>query len=228
MSKLLQSSLFDLEQRSTLPKAAMWAPSLRRVTKREAAAMVAKHHYAGGIHNGPLAWGCFRGDELRGVVAFAAPCSEATRAAVFGEEHKDSVIELHRLVVAPDHPKNFTSWFVSRVVRLLVEHRPQTRAVLSFADMSEGHTGAIYRACNFLYTGTTGAPRRFWRDPEGRLRHPRQSSRNITAREAAAMGWVAEMREPKRRFILIVGRDRRERRVARARLRYEAVEGVLK
>lgn len=48
---------------------------------------------------------------------------------------------------------------VSRIVaialRMLRKHCPGTRLVVSFADPTEGHTGGIYQAGGWLYTGRT-------------------------------------------------------------------------
>ena len=43
--------------------------------------------------------------------AFAAPSSENVRASIFGEDGKDSVIELHRLVLLDEVPKNGDIFF---------------------------------------------------------------------------------------------------------------------
>lgn len=172
---------------------------------------IREHHYSRTCHNGPMCWGLFENGALIGVCAFATPNSEAVRARPFGVEHKDRVTELHRLVILDGTPTNTESWFIVRALRGLGERRPGIRAVLSFADGTEGHRGVIYQATNAIYTGTTGRAR-FWRDAEGRLRHPRQNGHNVTPDEAAARGWTAEMREAKHRYIYIVGAPAQRRK----------------
>lgn len=162
------------------------------------------NHYTRSCHNGPMCWGLFCEGKMIGVIAFATPSSEAVRASVFGVEHKDRVTELHRLFVVDGTPTNTESWFIARGIKGLLEKRPAIRGVLSFADSSEGHTGVIYQATNALYCGTTGRSR-FWRDGEGRLRHPRQNGHNVTPDEAKTMGWTAEMRDAKYRYLFLVG-----------------------
>ena len=49
---------------------------------------------------------------------------------------------------------NNTSWFVSRCLKQLCKDT-KVRAIISYADSSAGHTGAIYKACNALYCGLT-------------------------------------------------------------------------
>lgn len=180
------------------------------------------HHYSRSCHNGPMCWGLFDRGILIGVCAFATPNSEAVRASVFGPEFKDRVTELHRLFVVDGTPTNTESWFIARALRGLKEKRPQIWAVLSFADGTEGHVGTIYQATNAFYLGTTGR-KRFWRDTEGRLRHPRQCGHNVTPAEAAAKGWTPEMREEKHRYLFVIGDGPAHRR----RLRMDIQHRVL-
>lgn len=178
---------------------------------------VRAHHYSRGIHNGPTCYGLFRQGALTGVCAFATPCSENVRASVFGPGHEARVTELHRLVLLDEEPANAESWFVSRALRLHKARKPLIWAVLSFADPTEGHVGTIYQALNARYTGSS-APAWFWRDADGRLRHPRQNGRNVTAAEAAGRGWVRTRREGKHRYLWLMADDRRHRRELERRL----------
>lgn len=150
-----------------------------------------------------MTWGLHDNDRLIGVLAFATPSSEAVRASVFGPEYKAHVTELHRLVILDETPKNTESWMITRALRGLKKEKPHIWGVLSFADGSEGHRGTIYQATNALYLGTTGKAR-FWRDPDGRLRHPRQNGHNVTPEEALEKGWSAEMRAAKHRYLFLL------------------------
>ena len=164
-----------------------------------------------------MCWGLFDGETLIGVCAFATPNSENVRASVFGPEHVNRVTELHRLVILDGTPTNTESWFIVRALAGLHAYRPGVWAVLSFADGTEGHIGTIYQATNALYCGTTGRSR-FWRDDQGRLRHPRQNGHNVTPAEAKARGWVPEMREAKHRYVYLTGAGRNHRKLLRQML----------
>lgn len=177
---------------------------VRHIDSTTGKAFIRANHYSGGCHNGPMCWGLFDGEELIGVCAFATPNSENVVSSVFGPERRREVTELHRFVVLDGTPKNTESYFISRALKGLVECKPKYRAVLSFADETEGHRGTIYQATNALYCGTTSRAR-FWRDPDGRLRHPRQNGHNVTPEEAADAGWVAEYREAKHRYLYLTG-----------------------
>lgn len=173
---------------------------------------IREFHYSHSCHNGPMCWGMFDDGSLVGVIAFATPCSENVRASIFGEDRKDEVTELHRMVILDDQPKGLATWFIARAVRGLREYRPRIRAIISFADSTEGHDGTVYRAANFHYAGTTGRSR-FYRDGNGSLRHPRQCGVNITAGMAKDRGWVPEMRDSKFRYIFFVGSGRQKRKL---------------
>jgi hypothetical protein len=69
--------------------------------------------------------------------------------------------------------------------------------------MIKAHVGTIYQAANFLYCGMTDEVW-FYRDGEGRLRHPRQSGVNISWEQAEEMGWKPEKRSAKHRYVLIL------------------------
>lgn len=178
---------------------------------------IRQHHYSKGCHNGPMTWGLFSDKELIGVCAFATPNSENVRASVFGPEYKNHVTELHRLVILDVTPTNTESWFISRALKGLKKERPHIWAVLSFADSTEGHIGTIYQATNALYCGMTSRAR-FYRDQDGRLRHPRQNGVNITREEAALRGWTSEMRESKHRYLWIMGDGKLHTRSLRGKI----------
>jgi hypothetical protein len=191
--------------------------NVARIAAATGKAFVIEHHYSHGIHNGPMTWGLFDGGELVGVIAFATPSSENVRASVFGPDYVRSVTELHRLVLLDRMPRNSESWFIARGLRALKEERDYYRAVLSFADATQGHIGTIYQATNAIYTGTSGRAR-FYLDATGRLRHPRQNGHNVTATEATSWGWQPTMREGKHRYLFLLG-NRREVVASRRLLR---------
>lgn len=191
-----------------------WCPS------SEGKEFIRQHHYSHGCHNGPMTVGLYLDDfRLIGVCAFATPGSENVRASLWGPEQKDAVTELHRLVILDETPTNTESWFIVRALAALKARKPGICGVLSFADSTEGHVGTIYQATNALYCGTTGSRARFWRDQDGRLRHPRQNGVNISADDARARGWVAEVRDPKYRYLYVLADDRRHKRALLAGLR---------
>jgi hypothetical protein len=185
---------------------------IKRIDCKTAKEYIIKNHYSHGCHNGPSpCYGLFDNGNLIGVLMFATPCSEAVRASVFGSEHKDWVTELHRLHILDVTPRNTESWFISRCLKLLKKDKPKIKAVLSFADSTEGHEGTIYKATNAYFIGTTGRAT-FYRDSSGRLRHPRQSGVNISKETAKEFGWTAEKRGAKNRYLFLLPESKVEKK----------------
>lgn len=186
--------------------------AIKRIPTKLAKEYIHQHHYSHGSHNAPSpCYGLFDNELLIGVCMFATPCSENVRSSIFGVDHKDKVIELHRLHILDVAPRNTESWFISRVLSLLVLDRPQTKAVIAFSDSTEGHVGTIYKATNALYCGKTSKSK-FYLDQSGRLRHPRQCGVNITSKQAKELGWTSTMRQAKYRYIWIVGQNKADRK----------------
>jgi len=185
---------------------------IERIDTSKARDFIKENHYSHTCHNGPMAWGIYHTvkwtkTELVGVIAFATPISENVRKSLWKEEYvdemKDKTTELHRLVTLDKCPKNTESWFISRVLDRLKEERPKYKAVISFADSTEGHKGKIYQATNAIYYGTTGE-HNFYREPSGVLRPPRISGENISQEEAESRGWEVEKRGEKHRYLFLL------------------------
>lgn len=194
-----------------------------RLSSKTGKEFIRRHHYSRGSHNGPTCYGLVdnHSGEVVGVCAFATPCSEAVRSVVFGPDRKNEVTELHRLVVLDKVPRNGESFLISQALKILKQDRPQINAVLTYADTTQGHLGIIYQATNAIYTGSTGSRSLFYRDTEGRLRHPRQNGINITKEEAVARGWTPERRESKHRYVFLLANSKKHRRALRNELKVQ-------
>ena len=194
---------------------------VKRITCKEAKEYIVKNHYSHGCHNGPSpCYGLFENDNLIGCLMFATPCSENVRASVFRVEHKDSVTELHRLHILDVTPKNTESWFISRCLKLLKQDKPQIKAVLTFADKTEGHEGIIYKATNAYFCGVTSSAL-FFRDENGRLIHPHQCGINITKEKAKELGWKFEKRFSKNRFLYLLATSKTEKKQLLKNCKYD-------
>ena len=140
-------------------------------------------------------------DAVKGVVTFGIP---ASHHMLIGANPADpaSVIELNRLWVDDEFPRNTESWFVARALALL-----PPRIVLSYADTAAGHMGYVYRAANFYYAGWTDmerkTPRFDYITPGMHTRDAfRKGERRFTKRVR---------RKPKVRYWIVTG-NRRDRK----------------
>lgn len=84
-----------------------------------------------------------------------------------------NVIELRRLALHDDAPKNSESYFIGKIAWWLKKNTPYNR-VLSYSDTSVGHHGTIYKASNFKLVGKTAGTEKIVRD--GREFHARSLS----------------------------------------------------
>lgn len=174
---------------------------------KEGREFIMEHHYTGTCSTATMCWGCYDGDRLVGVCGFATPISEAVRKFIWKDEYKEDMkhhtTELHRLVTLDEAPHNTETWFISRALKGLKEYKPKYKAIISHADMTEGHKGTIYQASNAMYTGTTAA-KDVYVDEEGKLHPKRQGGENIGIEEAKERGWEIEEREAKYRYVFLL------------------------
>ena len=134
----------------------LYSPSLSRVCK-------IKHNYVNVINNAiqsPImsyVFGMYDNDELIGIVTYGTPPSKALLKGIAGENYMDKVIELNRLVLKYNR-KNEASYLVGQSLKML----PKPLIIVSYADTEQNHTGIVYQATNFIYTGLS-AKRTDWR-----------------------------------------------------------------
>jgi hypothetical protein len=91
--------------------------------------------------------------EMIGVCIYTRPAGP-TAAQKYYPQDPDKCLELRRLCLVDDTPKNAESFFVSRTLKWLRKNT-NWKFVVSYADPEQGHTGVIYRAANFNYEGIT-------------------------------------------------------------------------
>lgn len=85
---------------------------------------------------------------IKGVIIFTGVLSPHLKKSVINTEM--DMLELARVWVDDNAPKNSESFFIGNVLRKLKEE-----LIISFADTAQSHKGTIYQACNFLYLGLT-------------------------------------------------------------------------
>jgi hypothetical protein len=145
------------------------------------------------------AFGLFMEGNLKGVVTFGSPASHHLQKSACPSD-PTMVLELNRLWVCDDMPRNSESNFVSRAMKLL-----PPRIIVSYADSSVGHVGYVYRAMNFFYAGYTDMERKT-------PRYDYIPNSGGHTRDAFRGGYSAKVRrKPKNKYWTTTG-NRRERR----------------
>lgn len=170
--------------------------------------MVRRLHYSGGGSNTAVAvHGLVRRDErlrLRGVAWWLPPTRVAAESV-----HSDwkRVVALTRLVVDDDVPTNGASFLMAGSIKRLARSGRWV-ALVTYADESQGHTGAIYRATNWTYAGRTG-PYPRWIDSTGR-QVATKATTNRTKAQMEALGHRKVGSYHKHKFTMMLASPSRE------------------
>ena len=178
---------------------------IKRIERKDCEPYILGIHYAERWPSISFAFGLFLDGELTGVVTYGSPASPWLCKGVCGEGFRKQVIELNRLVLSANR-RNEASLLVGGSLRMLGNERDSI--VVSYADTAHNHTGFVYQATNFLFTGTT-KPRTDMASANGN--HSRHNSGDRNNRVA---------RSAKHRYVTFVGNRRFQKRARRA-LRYE-------
>lgn len=116
---------------------------------RTATEIILREHYLHRKAPCSHAFGLFdRQNNIVGVVMYGVSPSSTLLKGVCGPEHWQNVYELTRLWVHDSVPKNGESFLIGNSINKL-----DREIIVSFADSSQEHTGYVYQATNFYYTG---------------------------------------------------------------------------
>lgn len=129
------------------------------VKMQQAREIVSRLHYAkGSSQTAVFRHGLFRKQDfplyISGCAMWMPPTKGAAQASTDGDWRR--VLALSRLVIEPDVPTNGASFLLSQSVKIIQRHGSWD-VLVTYADEWQGHTGAIYRACNWEYRGLTVA-----------------------------------------------------------------------
>jgi hypothetical protein len=180
-------------------RAADW--EVRQCVPSEGRAFIARYHYARGCSlTGVYFHGLYRKgcDSLMGCAQWLPPtrvCAETV-----SKDNWRRVLSLSRLACHPQAPRNSASFLVGRSIRLIRDIGEWPHLV-TFADFSQGHTGAIYRATGWTYVGETKANPR-WIDPQTGRQVAIKSTKSRTRAEMIALGYVRQGAFKKHKFVM--------------------------
>jgi hypothetical protein len=189
---------------------------VKEIPNATAFEIVETRHYL--RRKGPcsIAFGLFDPqDNLRGVVTYGTPSSSSLRRGIAGDDEIMNVIELTRLWIDDDAPKNGESFLIGNTVR-----KCGKEIVVSFADTEQGHKGIVYQATNWLYTGLS-AKRTDWTvkgiDKHGHTWADKYTS--VEMREMFGDDFYLKPRSRKHRYVFINASKGRKKKLL-AKLKY--------
>jgi hypothetical protein len=106
-------------------------------------------HYANSVRKGATSFGAYLGDMLVAAISYTYPIRK--EVAIFQGLSGGEVIEISRLArITNIDCSNLLSWLIGKTRRMLPD---SVKAIVSFSDSTQGHTGGVYRACGFENNG---------------------------------------------------------------------------
>ena len=138
----------------------------------DAAKYAVEHwHYSHRMPAGKNSYiGAWEGGKFIGALVFGLGAGAATDGRRWGLAQTFEVGELVR--VALTNHQAPVSRMVAIALRMLKEHNPGLRLMVSFADPRHGHAGGIYQAGGWVFTGDSGVSK-VYIGPGGREYHER-------------------------------------------------------
>ena len=113
----------------------------------QAADMIAAHYLGKWPATAVLRLGLFWTVEIVGIMVFSVPPKHTEI------RYGCKVWDFSRLWVHPKMPQNTETFFISKAIKYIKKNHKDVNLIVTYADPSAGHTGAIYRASNFIDDG---------------------------------------------------------------------------
>jgi hypothetical protein len=123
--------------------------SVRPICKKVANSVVCNKHYSKRLGIFWEGFGLYDNEKLIGVCCFGQPSAPIQKHAFNDRDFR--LYELTRLVV-DNGVQNAASFLISQSMKMLKE---RFCAIISYADSAHGHSGIVYQATNWFYTGAT-------------------------------------------------------------------------
>lgn len=132
------------------------------INRDKANDVIRRNHYSGSIvNNSYLHLGVFAGRDLKGVLQYGYAMNPASAGGVVKGTGNTQYLELNRMWISDDLPRNSESKAISYSLKLIRRLRPAVIWIQSFADeRCGGRLGVVYQACSFLFCGSQEAV--FW------------------------------------------------------------------
>lgn len=111
--------------------------------------IVERYHYSGKcVQNSQIHFGVFLNGKLEGALQFGPSMDRVRMAKNLGIGFNES-LELNRMALSDNCPKNSESRALGICLRLLKKNYPHLKIIISFADACQCGDGTIYRASGF-------------------------------------------------------------------------------
>lgn len=188
-----------------------------RLSKADCERFVLEKHYSRRASIFWAGFGLIENGMVEGVVVYGQPSPPIQKHSFKDRDFR--LYELARLVVQTK-TKNAASYLVGNSLKML----DSPCAVVSYADMEQSHSGIVYQATNWLYTGSTVSHDHMY-IVDGERVHPMTlRDRGITnPKEWARDNNIHTVKPfPKHRYFQVIG-DKRQKREMLRKLQYAVI-----
>lgn len=142
---------------------------VREINSELAREMISTFHYSQTFPDSTIhCYGGYLNGKLIGVICYGMGCGKNQYTSLIPNIENGTYLELTRLWVANDMPRNSESKLISTSLKMLPK---QYHLIISFADELQGHCGIIYQATNWYYLGVNGGGKMLIKN--GIKKHPR-------------------------------------------------------
>lgn len=122
---------------------------IRVIDSASSRKIVERYHYSGKCtQNSQIHFGVFLNGKLEGALQFGPSIDKRRMAQNLGIGFNES-LELNRMALSDNCPKNSESRALGICLRLLKKTYPHLKIIISFADACQCGDGTIYRASGF-------------------------------------------------------------------------------
>jgi len=143
------------------------------IDKNVAKKLIIENHYSHKWTSCRYAIGLFDKDDLIGVAVYGFPVGRQTVKSITKYLENNQVLELTRLWLEDDAPKNSESYFLGKTFDWLRKNT-DVKVLISYSDPMQDHLGIIYQATNWLYQGNnTMLIKGYLHKINGEIMHPR-------------------------------------------------------
>lgn len=124
------------------------------IPRRIANELISKNHYSKKFYSASYVHlGIFIASEMVGVLQYGYAMNPASMGSVVKNTQIDEYMELNRMWLSDDAPKNSESRAISYSIKYIKRKFPKIKWIQSFADERCKCFGVVYQACSFNYYG---------------------------------------------------------------------------
>lgn len=186
------------------------------IDKKLARDIIIKNHYTHKWSSCRYALGLFLDDIVYGVAIYGFPVGRRVVKSITPSLENTEVLELTRLWLKDEAPKNSESFFIGKTFKWLRENT-DIKVLISYADPMANHVGIIYQATNWLYQGNnTMLVKGYLHKINGEVLHPRSVVAKYGTTKASTLVNIdpnyerIELKKKHRYIYILSKKDRKE------------------